>query len=80
LALRQLAISYYEVLNRRDFDAYNVLFADDGTLLMADGSQVPATGNKVSATYFASFEVRNGKIASAHIYFDRMLLAEHRTR
>ena len=128
----ELAISYYEALNRRAFDAYNVLFADDvtfeaaggvagsgletvkffdhiwpaafsdftiegiyhlgdgnrvvcynratgthdGTLLMPDGSEVPATGHKFNAPYFASFEVRNGKIVSAHIYFDRMLLAE----
>jgi len=128
----ELAISYYEALNRRDFDAYNVLFADDvtfeavggvagsglatvkffdniwpaafsdftveriyhlgdgnrvvchnratgthdGTLLMPDGSEVPATGHKVNAPYFASFEIRNGKIVSEHIYFDRMLLAE----
>jgi ketosteroid isomerase-like protein len=127
----RLAVSYYEALNRRDFDAYNVLFADDvtfeaagggvggletvkffdsiwpaafsdftiesiyhlgdgnrvvcynratgtrdGALLMADGSEVPATGHKVNAPYFASFEVRDGKIVSAYIYFDRMLLAE----
>jgi ketosteroid isomerase-like protein len=48
----------------------------DGTLLMPDGSEVPATGQQMDATYFASFEVRNGKIVSEHIHFDRMILAE----
>jgi ketosteroid isomerase-like protein len=127
-----LVISYYEAYNRRDFDAYDEIFADhvafqsvggvsgngvdtvkffdriwvtaasdwtvegiyhlgdgdrvvchnrvtgnhDGTLLMPDGSEVPATGQQMDATYFASFEGRNRKIVSKHIYFDRMILAE----
>jgi hypothetical protein len=33
----ELAISYYEALNRRDFDAYNVLFADDLTFEAVGG-------------------------------------------
>ena len=128
-----LAVNYYEALNRRDFDAYDTLFNDDvafqavggvagsgietvkffdriwvtafsdftivgifhvgdgdrvichnratgthdGTLMMPDGSEVPATGRTLDAPFFASFEVRDGKIATEHIHFDRMLLAEH---
>jgi steroid delta-isomerase-like uncharacterized protein len=127
-----LVVSYYEALNRRDFGAYDALFADDvifesvggvagsgidtvksfdgiwaracsdftvkgifhvgdgdrvvchnratgshdGMLHMPDGSEVPATGSMLNATYFPSFEVRSGKIASKQIYFDRMLLGE----
>jgi steroid delta-isomerase-like uncharacterized protein len=48
----------------------------DGTLLLPDRSEVPATGNRLDAPYFASFELRNGKIISELIYFDRMLLIE----
>ena len=48
----------------------------DGTLLLPDESEVPATGNKVDAKYFASFEVRDGKIVSELIYFDRIILVE----
>jgi steroid delta-isomerase-like uncharacterized protein len=48
----------------------------DGTLLLPDGSEVPATGNRLDAPYFASFELRNGQIVSESIYFDRMLLIE----
>ena len=128
----ELVISYYEAFNRRDFDAYDDMFADDvafesvggvsgtgvetvkffdniwvnaasdwniegiyhlrdgdrvvchnrasgihdGTLLLPDESEVPATGNKVDAKYFASFEVRDGKIVSELIYFDRIILVE----
>lgn len=127
-----LAVSYYEALNRRDFNFYDDLFTDDvafaavggvtgsgkatiaffdriwttafsdftitgiyhlgdgdrvvchnratgthdGTLAMPDGSEVPATGRRLDAPYFASFEMRNGRICHEHIYFDRMLLAE----
>ena len=127
-----LAVRYYEALNRRDFDAFDALFADDvtfeavggvagsgidsvklfdaiwptafsdftiegifhvgdgdrvvchnratgthdGPLLLPDGSEVPATGNTISAPYFAAFEVHDGMIVSEHIYFDRMLLSE----
>ena len=127
-----LAVRYYEALNRRDLDAFDALFADDvtfeavggvagsgidsvkffdgiwttafsdftiegifhvgdgdrvvchnratgthdGPLLLPDGSEVPATGNTISAPYFAAFEVHDGKIVSEHIYFDRMLLSE----
>jgi len=128
----ELVISYYEALNRRDFDAYDDKFAHDvsfesvggvsgtgldtvkffdriwttamsdftvvggyhlgdgdrvvchnratgihdGTLLMPDGSEVPATSHRLDAPYFASFEVRGGKIVSELIYFDRLLLIE----
>lgn len=48
----------------------------DGTLLLPDGSEVPATGHRVEAPYFASFEVRDGKIVSEEIYLDRLLLIE----
>lgn len=48
----------------------------DGLLLLPDGSQVPPTGHRLDAPYFASFEVRGGRIVSEEIYFDRMLLIE----
>lgn len=127
-----LAVGYYEALNRRDFTFYPELFTDDvtfesvggvtgrgaatiagfdriwttafgdftitgiyhlahddrvvchnrasgthdGILLMPDGSQVPPTGRRLDAPYFASFRVRDGRISHEHIYFDRMLLLE----
>ena len=128
----QLAVNYYEALNRRDFAVYDTLLTDDvtltapggvrvhgkqpvaafdqnwtvafsdftiiggfhladderivcynratgthdGTLVMPDGSEVPATGRRLDAPYFASFDVRDGRLASELVYFDRMLLAE----
>jgi ketosteroid isomerase-like protein len=48
----------------------------DGTLVMPDGSEVAATGRRLDAPYFASFDVRDGRLSSQLIYFDRMLLAE----
>lgn len=128
----QLAIDYYEALNRRHFAIYESLFTDDitlaapggvfvhgkpavatfdriwttafsdfeivsgfhvaddqrivchnratgthdGTLVMPDGSEVPPTGRRLDAPYFASFEERDGQLSSELIYFDRMLLAE----
>lgn len=128
----ELIIRYYEALNRRDFGAYDDMFAPDvslrsvgdvtgtgveavksfdrgwttamsnftvvggyhlgdgdrvvchnratgvhdGLLVLPDGSDVPPTGHRVDAPYFASFEVRGGRIVSEEIYFDRMLLIE----
>jgi ketosteroid isomerase-like protein len=128
----QLAIGYYEALNRRDFEIYNEVLTDDvtlaapggvlvhgkqavaafdqvwtaafsdftivggfhladddrivchnratgthdGTLVMPDGSEVPPTGRRLDAQYFAAFEVRDGLLSSELVYFDRMLLAE----
>lgn len=128
----QLAVDYYEALNRRDFGVYDSLvtaditlsapggvhvhgapavaafdrvwtaaFSDftitggfhladderivchnratgthDGTLVMPDGSEVAPTGRRLDAPYFASFDVRDGRLSSELVYFDRMLLAE----
>jgi ketosteroid isomerase-like protein len=128
----QLAIGYYEALNRRDFGFYDATFTDDvtlaapggvsvhgkpavaafdqiwtrafsdftivggfhvadderivchnratgthdGILVMPDGSEVPPTGRRLDAPYFASFDVRDGRLSSQLVYFDRMLLAE----
>jgi ketosteroid isomerase-like protein len=127
-----LAVGYYEALNRRDFTFYDGVFTDDvvfeavggvsgsgketvtffdriwttafsdfhiagtyhlgdgdrvvchnratgthdGTLVMPDGGEVPPTGRTLDAPFFASFEVRDGRLCHEHIYFDRMLLAE----
>ena len=48
----------------------------DGVLRLPDGTEVAATGVTIGGPYFASFEVRDGKIASESVYFDRMLIAE----
>jgi ketosteroid isomerase-like protein len=128
----QLAVDYYEALNRRDFAVYDALLTDDvtlaapggvlvrgkqavaafdqiwtaafsdftivggfhladddrivchnratgthdGTLVMPDGSEVAATGRRLDAPFFASFDVRGDRLSSELVYFDRMLLAE----
>ncbi len=48
----------------------------DGTLLMPDGTEVPATGAMLDGPYFASFVIRDGKIVDEQIYIDRMMIAE----
>ena len=48
----------------------------DGTLVMPDGSEIPPTGRRLDAAYFASFDVRDRRLSSQLVYFDRMLLAE----
>ena len=48
----------------------------DGVLVMPDGTEVPPSGRRFEAPYFASFVVRDGKLCHEHVYFDRMLLAE----
>jgi len=128
----QLAVGYYEAINRRDASVYAERFTDDatltapggvhargpeaiaafdsvwtgafsdftivgdfhvadggrvvcynratgthdGTLVMPDGSEVPPTGRRLDAPFFGAFEVRDGRIASQLIYFDRMIVAE----
>lgn len=48
----------------------------DGTLVLPDGTEVAPTGATIGGPYFAAFEVRDGKIVSEQIYFDRMMVAE----
>jgi predicted ester cyclase len=43
-----------------------------GTLHAPDGSQIPPTGEHVSAPYVEIFTVRNDKIATDHLYFDQV--------
>jgi len=47
----------------------------DGVLRLP-GGDVPATGRTIGGVYFAAFQIRAERIATALIYFDRMVIAE----
>ena len=42
------------------------------TLVGADGSEVPATGRRVSVPFAGTYTLRDGRIASYHLYFDQV--------
>ena len=45
---------------------------NDGPLPNPDGSQIPATGRRVSEPFSGIHAVRDGRIASTHFYFDQV--------
>jgi len=45
-----------------------------GPLATPDGTEIPATGKRISIPYADVFEVENGKVVSHRLYFDQMTL------
>jgi steroid delta-isomerase-like uncharacterized protein len=45
---------------------------NDGPLTNPDGSQIPATGRRVSEPFSGIHAVRDGRIVSTHFYFDQV--------
>ena len=46
-----------------------------GTLVMADGTEVPPTGKRVEAKGMELLQMRDGKVAVHHMYWDNMAIA-----
>jgi predicted ester cyclase len=45
---------------------------NSGPLPGPDGSEIPATGQRVSAPFSGVYTVQDGKIASTRLYFDQL--------
>jgi steroid delta-isomerase-like uncharacterized protein len=43
-----------------------------GPLVSADGSELPATGRHVSASFAMVHELRHGKLAASRLYYDQL--------
>jgi steroid delta-isomerase-like uncharacterized protein len=46
----------------------------DGPLMMPSGASVPPTGRKVTVPGIDLFEIRDGKVVRADVYFDTMTM------
>jgi steroid delta-isomerase-like uncharacterized protein len=48
----------------------------EGTIVTADGNEIPATGNQVDVPYVAVFEIEDGKVKHQRIYYNVMDMME----
>jgi predicted ester cyclase len=69
LTIRALFGSGDQVAVEATFDG-----SHSGPLHAPDGSQIPPTGQHVSAPYAEFFTVHDGKIAIDHLYYDQLEL------
>lgn len=48
-----------------------------GPLMLPGGASIPATGKHVAGPYVARYRVRDGKVVSQHVVYDRLALLQN---
>ncbi|HAH09321.1 MAG TPA: hypothetical protein DCL54_00960 [Alphaproteobacteria bacterium] len=48
-----------------------------GPLMLPGGASIPATGKQVAGPYVARYRVRDGKVVSQHVVYDRLALLQN---
>ena len=56
-------------------DEWTMLSTHSGPLVMPDGTELPPTGKRIEAKGMELVQVRDGRVAVHHVYWDNMALA-----